>query len=156
MFYVPFFTVQFTPLQLPPSPLFNNPVPEQAFLAKNYDEYSKKSDRDPRGAFRNPTDFAGAAAGIVGPLGSSSFNLPNVERALSEMESGIGPANHSTYAIDGYGLILQGVEKFCHFACQVLSASGVRFCGSGNWVREYLMTTGTKYKTIISGIGFDA
>ena len=47
----------------------------------------KKSDRDPRGAFRNRTDFAGSAAGIVGPLGSSSFNLPNVERALSEMEA---------------------------------------------------------------------
>ena len=80
-------------------PPFNNPVPEQAFLAKNYDENSKKSDRDPRGAFRNPAEFAGASAGIVGPLGSSSFNLPNVERALSEMESGIGPANIS--AIEG-------------------------------------------------------
>ena len=29
-------------------------------------------------------------------MGSSSFNLPNVERALSEMESGIGTANTST------------------------------------------------------------
>ena len=38
-------------------------------------------------------------AGIVGPLGSNSFYLPNVERALSEMESGIGPAN--TSAIEG-------------------------------------------------------
>jgi dynein light intermediate chain 1 len=64
-------------------------MPEQTFLAKNYDENSKKGDRDPRGAFRNPTDFAGAA-GIVGPLGSSSFNLPHVERALTEMEAGIG------------------------------------------------------------------
>ena len=80
-------------------PPFNNPVPEQAFLAKNYDENSKKSDRDPRGAFRNPAEYAGASAGIVGPLGSSSFTLPNVERALSEMESGIGPAN--TSAIEG-------------------------------------------------------
>ncbi|KAH9482492.1 Cytoplasmic dynein 1 light intermediate chain 2 [Psilocybe cubensis] len=74
----------------PPLPPFNNPTPEQAFLAKNYDENSKKGDRDPRGAFRNPQDFAGAAAGIVGPLGSSSFSLPNVERALSEMETGVG------------------------------------------------------------------
>lgn len=74
----------------PPLPPFNNPTPEQAFLAKNYDENSKKSDRDPRGAFRNPQDFASAAAGIVGPLGSSSFSLPNVERALSEMETGVG------------------------------------------------------------------
>ncbi|KAF8165637.1 dynein 1 light intermediate chain [Crassisporium funariophilum] len=73
-----------------PLPPFNNPTPEQAFLAKNYDENSKKSDRDPRGAFRNPADFAGAAAGIVGPLGSSSFNLPNVEKALSDMETGGG------------------------------------------------------------------
>lgn len=61
---------------------------EQAFLAKHYDENAKKPDRDPRGAFRNPTDTA--AAGIVGPLGSSSFNLPTVERALSEMEAGMG------------------------------------------------------------------
>ena len=59
----------------------------------------KKSDKDPRGAFRNPTDFAGAVASVVGPLGSSSFNLPNVERALTEMKSGIGPAN--TPAIEG-------------------------------------------------------
>ncbi|KAG2013214.1 hypothetical protein CC2G_010149 [Coprinopsis cinerea AmutBmut pab1-1] len=73
----------------PPLPPFNNPVPEQTFLAKHYDENAKKSDRDPRGAFRNPAD---AAAGIVGPLGSSSFSLPNVERALSEMESAIGPS----------------------------------------------------------------
>ncbi|ESK95137.1 dynein 1 light intermediate chain [Moniliophthora roreri MCA 2997] len=77
------------PPLLPP---FNNPVPEQQFLAKNYDENSKKADRDPRGAFRNPADMENAA-GVVGPLGSSSFNLPNVERALSEMESGIGGVN---------------------------------------------------------------
>jgi dynein light intermediate chain 1 len=60
-------------------------------LAKNYDENAKKPDRDPRGAFKNPSEMAGAAAaGIVGPLGSSSFNMPNVERALKEMESGTG------------------------------------------------------------------
>ncbi|TFK63540.1 dynein 1 light intermediate chain [Pluteus cervinus] len=73
-----------------PLPPFNSPTPEQAFLAKNYDENAKKPDRDPRGAFRNPADLAGASAGIVGPMGSSSFNLPTVERALSEMEVGIG------------------------------------------------------------------
>lgn len=96
MFYI---SLSYNPvhiLQPPPLPPFNNPVPEQAFLAKNYDENSKKPDRDPRGAFRNPADVS---AGIVGPLGSSSFNLPNVERALSEMESGIGAA--STTAIEG-------------------------------------------------------
>ncbi|KAG7097328.1 hypothetical protein E1B28_004687 [Marasmius oreades] len=76
------------PSELPP---FNSPVPEQQFLAKNYDENSKKADRDPRGAFRNPADLENAA-GVVGPLGSSSFNLPNVERVLSEMESGVGGA----------------------------------------------------------------
>ncbi|EIN10994.1 DLIC-domain-containing protein [Punctularia strigosozonata HHB-11173 SS5] len=69
----------------PPLPPFNNPTPEQAFLAKHYDENAKKPDRDPRGAFRNPAE---PAMGIVGPLGSSSFALPNVERALSEMEGG--------------------------------------------------------------------
>ncbi|KAF5333538.1 hypothetical protein D9611_002697 [Ephemerocybe angulata] len=72
-----------------PLPPFNNPVPEQSFLSRHYDENAKKSDRDPRGAFKNPGEVS---AGIVGPLGSSSFNLPNVERALSEMESGMGPA----------------------------------------------------------------
>ena len=111
-------------MQPPPSPLFNNPVPEQSLLAKNYDECSKKSDRDPRGAFRNPTDFADADAGIVGPLGSSSFNLPNVERALSEMESGIGPAN--TFAIDGYGLILLGMP-LCLSSFECLWGTVLRF-----------------------------
>jgi len=75
-------------LQHPPLPPINNPTPEQAFLAKNFDENSKKPNQDPRNVFRNPTENAGA--GIVGPLGSSSFNLPNVERALTEMETGIG------------------------------------------------------------------
>lgn len=69
-------------------PSVSNPTPEQAFLAKNYDENSKKPNQDPRAAFRNPTE--NTAAGIVGPLGPSSFNLPNVERALTEMEAGIG------------------------------------------------------------------
>jgi dynein light intermediate chain 1, cytosolic len=58
------------------------------FLAKNYDENSKKADRDPRASFRNPTE--NPSAGVVGPMGSSSFSLPNVERALTEMEGGIG------------------------------------------------------------------
>ncbi|RXW25406.1 hypothetical protein EST38_g437 [Candolleomyces aberdarensis] len=75
-----------------PLPPFNNPVLEQTFLSKHYDDNAKKTDRDPRGAFKNPADMA---AGIVGPLGSSSFSLPNVERALSEMESAMGPAGAS-------------------------------------------------------------
>jgi dynein light intermediate chain 1, cytosolic len=53
-------------------------------LAKNYDENAKKPDRDPRGAFKNPIE--NATAGIVGPMGTSSFSLPHVERALTEME----------------------------------------------------------------------
>ncbi|EPQ59183.1 hypothetical protein GLOTRDRAFT_113948 [Gloeophyllum trabeum ATCC 11539] len=73
----------------PPLPPLNMPTPEQVFLAKHYDENAKKPDRDPRGAFRNPAE-ASTAAGIVGPLGSSSFNLPNVERALTDMETGSG------------------------------------------------------------------
>jgi dynein light intermediate chain 1, cytosolic len=81
-------------IEKPPSlPAFNNPTPEQVFLAKNYDENSKKPDRDPRGAFRNPTD--NPTAGIVGPMGSGSFNLPNVDRVLTEMEGGSSPPNPS-------------------------------------------------------------
>ena len=77
----------------PPLPPFNAPMAEQAFLAKHYDENSKKPDRDPRGAFRNPTETA--TAGIVGPLGSSSFSLPNVEKALADMEGGSSALNAS-------------------------------------------------------------
>lgn len=69
-----------------PLPPLNNPTPEQAFLAKNYDENARRADRDPRGIFRTPTDASAPAAGLVGPLGSSSFSLPTVERALAEME----------------------------------------------------------------------
>ncbi|EKM59739.1 uncharacterized protein PHACADRAFT_250433 [Phanerochaete carnosa HHB-10118-sp] len=71
-----------------PLPPFNNPTPEQVFLAKNYDENSKKPDRDPRASFRNPTE--NSSAGVVGPMGSSSFSLPNVEKALTEMEGAVG------------------------------------------------------------------
>ena len=74
-------------LQPPALPPFNNPIPEQGFLAKNYDENSKKPDRDPREAFKKVADLPGTAAGVVGPLGSSSFSLPGVEKALNEMET---------------------------------------------------------------------
>ncbi|KAG9317814.1 dynein light intermediate chain-domain-containing protein [Chiua virens] len=83
----------------PPLPPFNAPMAEQAFLAKHYDENSKKPDRDPRGAFRNPTDTA--TAGIVGPLGSSSFSLPNVEKALADMESGLGGSGALNASVNG-------------------------------------------------------
>ncbi|KAJ3991887.1 dynein light intermediate chain-domain-containing protein [Lentinula boryana] len=69
-----------------PLPPFNSPIPEQSFLARNYDESTKKADRDPRGAFRNPVEVDGGAYGIVGPMGTNSFNLPNVERLFMEME----------------------------------------------------------------------
>lgn len=72
---------------------------EQAFLAKHYDENSKKPDRDPRGAFRNPAETA--TAGIVGPLGSSSFSLPNVEKALAEMETGLGGGSALNASVNG-------------------------------------------------------
>ncbi|KAN0140374.1 Dynein light intermediate chain (DLIC) domain containing protein [Lactarius tabidus] len=74
-----------------PLPPLNNPTPEQDFLSKNYDENARRADRDPRGIFRTPTDASAApAAGLVGPLGSSSFSLPTVERALAEMEGSSG------------------------------------------------------------------
>ncbi|KAI0258485.1 dynein light intermediate chain-domain-containing protein [Gloeopeniophorella convolvens] len=80
----------------PPLPPLNNPTPEQAFLAKNYDENARRADRDPRGIFRSPTDAP--AAGLVGPLGASSFSLPTVERALAEMEHNAGTASASASA----------------------------------------------------------
>lgn len=75
-----------------PLPPFNNPMPEQAFLAKHYDENAKKPDAHT--PFGNSADLAG----IVGPLQSSSFNLPSVDRALSDMETGIGAPAASTAA----------------------------------------------------------
>ena len=83
----------------PPLPPFNAPMAEQAFLAKHYDENTKKPDRDPRGAFRNPTETA--TAGIVGPLGSSSFSLPNVEKALADMETGLGGSGALNASVNG-------------------------------------------------------
>ncbi|KAJ6602502.1 dynein light intermediate chain-domain-containing protein [Mycena vulgaris] len=81
-----------------PLPPLNNPTPEQTFLAKNYDENAKKPDRDPRGAFRDPAS-ADPARALVGPLGIPSFDLPTVDRVLSEMETGIGgSASASTSA----------------------------------------------------------
>jgi dynein light intermediate chain 1 len=73
-------------MALPP---FNNPTPEQAFLGKNYDENAQWVDCDPCGTFRCAIDpSAPPAAGLVGPLCSSTFSLPAVERELAEMERG--------------------------------------------------------------------
>jgi len=78
-------------MQPTPLPPLNNPTPEQAFLAKNYDENARRADRDPRGIFLTPTDASAAPpTGLVGPLGSSSFSLPTVERAMAEMEGSGG------------------------------------------------------------------
>ncbi|KAI0311026.1 dynein light intermediate chain-domain-containing protein [Amylostereum chailletii] len=71
----------------PTLPPFNNPTPEQAFLAKNYDENSRRADKDPRGIFRQQNETP--SAGIVGPLGIPSLAMPNVEKALTEMEGGL-------------------------------------------------------------------
>ncbi|KAJ7724865.1 dynein light intermediate chain-domain-containing protein [Mycena metata] len=98
----------------PPSlPPLNNPTPEQVFLSKNYDENAKKPDRDPRGAFRDPTNSARAGAGLVGPLGAPSFDLPTVDRVLSEMEIGIGGGspNLSSSTGSGGGSASGGVPK---------------------------------------------
>ena len=72
-----------------PLPPLILPTPEQQFLATHYESNAKSSDRDPRQTFRTPTDPSNiTGAGVVGPLGSSSFSLPTVERALVEMEGG--------------------------------------------------------------------
>ncbi|EJU06359.1 hypothetical protein DACRYDRAFT_45062 [Dacryopinax primogenitus] len=65
------------------------PKPEQTFLAAHYEALQK--DRDPRATFRQPIAVSGQAGavetGVVGPMGSSSFNLPSVEKAMQEMET---------------------------------------------------------------------
>ncbi|KAG8926656.1 hypothetical protein FRC02_008758 [Tulasnella sp. 418] len=62
--------------------------PEQAFLAKHYELLAKDPSRDPRQSFRqpqNPSD-TGVGAGVVGPMGSSSFSLPSVEKVMVQLE----------------------------------------------------------------------
>jgi len=69
-----------------PLPPLLSPMPEHQFLAMHYE-----SNRDPRQTFRNPAEsnsVSSPGAGVVGPMGSSSFSLPTVERALVEMEGG--------------------------------------------------------------------
>jgi len=77
------------------------PIPEQVFLQQHYETLAKDPARDPRATFRQPTvavdgsnisstasGAGGVGVGVVGPLGSSSFSLPSVEKALIEMEGG--------------------------------------------------------------------
>ena len=69
-------------------------MPEQAFLAKTYDENARCTDCDPHGVFHTPTDAsARPAPGLVGPLSSSSFSLTTVERVLSKMEGSAIPGS---------------------------------------------------------------
>ncbi|KIK63873.1 hypothetical protein GYMLUDRAFT_40961 [Collybiopsis luxurians FD-317 M1] len=104
-------------VKAPPLPPFSSPTPEQAFLAKHYDETQNNRkaereagagapgagpagrERDPRGVFtRGGNQYGdgyeggvyGNGPGIVGPMGSNSFSLPNVEKLFMEMESGAG------------------------------------------------------------------
>ncbi|KAJ7205946.1 hypothetical protein C8J57DRAFT_1454441 [Mycena rebaudengoi] len=69
----------------PPSlPPLNNPTPEQAFLAKNFDENAnEKPDRDPRGAFRDPAGLRARGGGAPSTCGRWTSRC-------REMEFGIG------------------------------------------------------------------
>ncbi|KAG8693685.1 hypothetical protein FRC09_010357 [Ceratobasidium sp. 395] len=61
---------------------------EQSFLGKHYDTLQKDPNRDPRAQFRPDaaTTQAVAGTGVVGPMGSSSFSLPSVEKAMMDMD----------------------------------------------------------------------
>ncbi|KAN0140383.1 hypothetical protein V8E53_001592 [Lactarius tabidus] len=74
-----------------PAPTSQQPHTRTRFPLQELRRELRRADRDPRGIFRTPTDASAApAAGLVGPLGSSSFSLPTVERALAEMEGSSG------------------------------------------------------------------
>ncbi|KAG9103879.1 hypothetical protein FRC06_007276 [Ceratobasidium sp. 370] len=57
----------------PSLPALITTEPEQPFLAKHYETLQKDPNRDPR-------------TGVVGPMGSSSFSLPSVEKAMMDMD----------------------------------------------------------------------
>ncbi|QRW16221.1 hypothetical protein RhiXN_04222 [Rhizoctonia solani] len=57
----------------PPLPALITTEPDQSFLSKHYESLQKDPNRDPR-------------AGVVGPMGSSSFSLPSVEKAMMDMD----------------------------------------------------------------------
>ncbi|CCO28208.1 Cytoplasmic dynein 1 light intermediate chain 1 AltName: Full=Dynein light chain A [Rhizoctonia solani AG-1 IB] len=60
--------------------------PDQSFLSKHYDTLQKDPNRDPRAQFRPDPAAQGTGAGVVGPMGSSSFSLPSVEKAMMDMD----------------------------------------------------------------------
>ena len=77
----------------------NDPTPDQAFLAENYDENARRADR---GIFPTTTyAFAPTAGGLVGPLGSSSFSPEMVELAFVEMEGSDTCANLGSLSLGG-------------------------------------------------------
>lgn len=65
-----------------PLPCLTSPTPEQAFLAKTYNENARRADRDHRGIFYTPTDACVPAAGLA-------LALPLVKHALAEKD-GVG------------------------------------------------------------------
>ena len=94
-------------------PAIIQPTPEQGFLQQHYETLAKDPTRDPRATFKQPVGaeerFGGAtgASGVVGPMGSSSFSLPSVEKALVEIEGG-GERDRALLRLalllrDGYG-----------------------------------------------------
>ena len=74
----------------PPLQPLIQPIPEQTFLQRHHETLSKDPARDPRASFRQPSADGGttSSSGVVGPMGSSSFSLPSVERIFVEMEGG--------------------------------------------------------------------
>ncbi|KAL5636721.1 hypothetical protein ACGC1H_000627 [Rhizoctonia solani] len=71
----------------PPLPTLITTEPDQAFLSKHYEALQKDPNRDPRAQFRpDPATAQTAGAGVVGPMGSSSFSLPSVEKAMMDMD----------------------------------------------------------------------
>ncbi|KAG8697032.1 hypothetical protein FRC08_006777 [Ceratobasidium sp. 394] len=72
----------------PPLPPLITTEPEQSFLAKHHETLQKDPNRDPRAQFRPDaaTTQAVVGTGVVGPMGSSSFSLPSVEKAMMDMD----------------------------------------------------------------------
>ena len=71
-----------------PNPLapLNSPTPEQAFLAKSYDENYDAPAATHSAIFRTPQMHLQPTAGLAGSLGALSFSLLAVGRALAQME----------------------------------------------------------------------
>jgi len=57
------------------------------FLKEHWDENAKRP-QDPRNQFRNPNEGPGmnGVSGIVGPMGSVSFQMPTVAGVLADIE----------------------------------------------------------------------